>query len=125
MVYGKSEFPPFIIGIVAPVLIIAINVALGLTGITQKIADFLTISKGWTITILVVLSFIVVHLIISPILRIYHKVKEAKAEKNHGNEIKNLDEQINDLVKQIVAKFGGDEKKSFETMFKSVSIVFV
>lgn len=119
LVYGTYEFAPFIVGIVAPVLIIAINVALGLTGITQKIADFLTISKGWTITILVVLSVIVIHLIISPILRIYHKVKKTKAEKNHGNEIKNLDEQINDLVKQIVDKFGGDEKKVLKQCSKA------
>lgn len=118
LVYGTGGFMT-IIGLAGLVAIIAINVVLGVTGITQKIADFLTISKGWTITILVVLSFIVVHLIISPILRIYHKVKKAKAEKNYGNEIKNLDEQINDLVKQIVAKFGGDEKKVLKQCSKA------
>lgn len=118
LVYGTGGFMTMI-GLAGLVAIIAINVVLAVTGITQKIADFLTISKGWTITILVVLSFIVVHLIISPILRIYHKVKKAKAEKNYGNEIKNLDEQINDLVKQIVAKFGGDEKKVLKQCSKA------
>lgn len=118
LVYGTGGFMTMI-GLAGLVAIIAINVVLGVTGITQKIADFLTISKGWTITILVVLSFIVVHLIISPILRIYHKVKKAKAEKNYGNEIKNLDEQVNDLVKQIVDKFGGDEKKVLKQCSKA------
>jgi len=118
LVYGTGEFMT-IIGLAGLVAIIAVNVVFGVTGITQKIADFLTISKGWTITILVVLSVIVIRLILRPILRIYHKVKKTKAEKNHGDEIKNLDEQINDLVKQIVDKFGGNEKKVLKQCSKA------
>ena len=90
--------------------IVAINLALYFTGVTAKLADYLMISKGWTIFILVAATFLVWAIVTSPITRIIGKAHLANMRKKHKDEIEKLDRQIDELKKQIISKFGGDEK---------------
>ena len=50
--------------------IVAINLALYFTGVTAKLADYLMISKGWTIFILVAATSLVWSIVTRPITRI-------------------------------------------------------
>lgn len=97
-------------GLIALCAIVAINVALYYTGVTAKLANYLTISKGWTVVILVVATIIVWPIVTGPISRIIGKAHQANVRKKHKDEIEKLDRQIDALIKLIISKFGGDEK---------------
>lgn len=107
LIYGN--FPRWL-GLLDLSVMIAPNVALWYTGVTPKLAKFLTISNGWTIAVLAVATFFVSFIVVRPISGIILKAKEASVRKKRKDEFEKLDCQIDALTKQIISKFGGDEK---------------
>ncbi len=107
LIYGKIIGRMALVDLLA---LVAINVVLYFTGVTVKLADYLMISKGWTIFILVVATFFAWTIITRPVSKLIVKINEKNARKKHKDEIEKLDRQIDELKKRIISKFGGDEK---------------
>lgn len=89
--------------------VIALSVVFYKYFISTGLSDEIT--KIAATVVFAIAMFFPVSLIFAPIIDLINNIDKKKAYKYHSKEIKELDEQIDSLTKQIIKEYGGEKKK--------------